>query len=72
MTGRIEIIINGKINAVRDVTNWTQIEEHIDRWRISLIATLTTDDTYSIVAIIESDFKSKNRMRNERNNFTTN
>ena len=66
MTGRIELIINGKINTIRDFTKWSEVEQLRSTWKASLIATLTTDDTYSIVAIIESDFKSKKRMRSER------
>ena len=68
MIGRVELIINGKKNAERDIINWTQLEQHIERWKESLIATLTTDDTYSIVAHIESDFKSKKRTKNETRN----
>ena len=65
MTGRIELIINGKTNAIRDATSQKEIDDHIERWR-PLIETLTTDDTYSIVTTIESDFKSKRRLRNEK------
>ena len=65
MTGRVQLIINGKTNAIRDVTSQKEIDDHIERWK-PLIATLTTDDTYSIVAIIESDFKSKRRLRKEK------
>ena len=68
MNGRIHIEINGKKNAERDFTKLQEAQQHIDRWKSSLIATLTTDDTYSIVAHIESDFKSKKRTKNETRN----
>ena len=66
MNGRIHLEINGKINTIRDFTKWEQVEQLTEKWKLSLIATLTTDDTYQIIAHIESDFKSKRRMKNER------
>lgn len=55
MIGRLQLLINGKINTERPVTSWKESEALAKNFKGALLPTLSDGDTWEIVLLIKSN-----------------
>lgn len=55
MIGRLQLVVNGKLNTERPVTSWKEAEALTKNFKGAILPALNNTDTWEIFLIIKSE-----------------